>query len=131
MTAFLLDTSTLIDFSKQWEPTTSQILEWTDAGETVAICAISVAEFYTGLSSSDIDIWQDFITSLTYWPISFAAAIRAGQDRYRYARQGRALSTTDALLAAIAREQQAVLVTGNVKDFPFPMDDLVLLPLPG
>jgi len=104
VTAFLLDTSTLIDFSKHWEPTTSQILVWIDAGETVATCAISVAEFYTGLSSNDIGIWQDFITSLTYWPISFAAAMQAGQDRYRYARQGKAISITDALLAAVARE---------------------------
>jgi predicted nucleic acid-binding protein len=129
MTAFLLDTSALIDFSKHTEPTTSQILDWVDAGETLAICAISVAEFYTGLSSSDISIWQDFVTSLAYCPISFDAAMRAGQDRYRYARQGIAIATTDALLAAVAREQNAVLVTGNVKDFP--MDDLMLFPLPG
>jgi predicted nucleic acid-binding protein len=59
--------------------------------------------------------------------MSVDAAMQAGQDRYRYTRQGKAIAITDALLAAVARERHAILVTGNVKDFP--MDDLVLFPL--
>jgi predicted nucleic acid-binding protein len=127
VTTYLLDTSALIDFSKRREPACSQILAWADAEETLAVCAISVAEFYAGLPPDERETWHEFIASLICWPISVDAAMQAGQDRYRYARQGKAIAITDALLAAVTRERRAVLVTGNVKDFP--MDDLVLFPL--
>ena len=37
------------------------------------------------------------------------------------------LSTTHALVAAVAHERQAVIVTNNVEDYP--MEDVCLLPL--
>ena len=127
MTAFLLDTSVIVEFSKQREPAYSQIIAWIRSGETLAVCAISVAEFYAGLSATEAHRWEELVTAFAYWPISIAAAMHAGQERYWYARQGKTISTTDSLLAAVAREQHAVLVTNNVKDFP--MDDVVLFPL--
>jgi len=53
--------------------------------------------------------------------------MHAGQDRYSFARRGRTLSITDMLVAATAREHQAILVTGNVKDYP--MTDIDIFPL--
>ena len=129
MTIFPLDTSALVDFFKQREPAFSQIFARIRAGDTLAACAVSVAEFYAGLSVTQAERWAKFVTFLTYWPISRSAVMHAGQERYRCARRGRAISTTDALLAAVARERHAVFVPGNVKDIP--MDDLVLFPLPG
>jgi predicted nucleic acid-binding protein len=41
------------------------------------------------------------------------------------------LSTTDCLIAAIAVEHQAQLVTGNRRDFPMPEITVVPLPRPG
>lgn len=125
MTCYLLDTDALIDFSKGFEPSTSRILSWIDGEDVVALCAISVAEFAAGLAADEIARWQRFIHSLTYLDISPRAAIRAGEDRYRLSRLGRTLTKADALLAAVAREFGATLVTGNVKDFP--MDDVALL----
>lgn len=129
MTAYLLDTTALIDFSKRRDPAYVQILTWIEAGDTLAACAITLAEFYAGLSVDEAREWEEFVTALAYWPISPEAAMRAGQDRYRFARQGTAITITDALLAAVAREREAVLVTGNIKDYP--MDDLQLFPLTG
>jgi tRNA(fMet)-specific endonuclease VapC len=127
MTAYLLDTTALIDFSKRREPAYSQINAWIDGGDTLAACAITVAEFYSGLSAEEARDWEELVTALAYWPIDPYAAMRAGQDRYRFARQGVAITIVDALLAALARERNAVLVTGNVKDYP--MADLDLFPL--
>lgn len=118
MTLYLLDTDALIDFSKRREPAYARVLAWIDAAEAVGVCAITVAEFSTGLSAADLEAWHAFLTSLLYWDISPAAAMRAGQDRRTFARQGRSLSTTDCLVAAVAREQGAFVVTGNVKDYP-------------
>ncbi len=127
MTAYLLDTTALIDFSKRREPAYSQLLAWIDNGDTLAVCAISVAEFYAGLSPREAGEWEEFITALSYWPIQVAEAMRAGQDRYAFARMGKTIAVTDALIAAVARKHQAVLVTNNLKDYPMP--DVQLFPL--
>jgi predicted nucleic acid-binding protein len=118
MTRYLLDTDALIDFSKRREPASSQILAWIEAGETLGTCAITLAEFAAGLDAEQLATWEEFLTLLTYWDISPHAAMRAGQDRYAFARQGRSISTTDCLVAAVARERHAFVVTGNVKDYP-------------
>lgn len=115
---YLLDTDALIDFSKGVQPTTALILSWIDGNDTVAICPITVAEFYAGLTSDLAFTWKAFLASLPYWRISREAAMRAGQDRYSLARAGTTVAITDALLAAVAREHEATLVTGNVRDFP-------------
>lgn len=129
MATYLLDTNILIDFTKGQEPACSQVLAWVDAKEKLAACCITVAEFYAGLNAAEALEWRSFIESLVYWPITREVAMQAGQDRYRYARRGIALTTTDALIAALARERNATLVTANIKDFP--MEDLTLFPLIG
>ena len=98
MTAYLLDTTALIDFSKRREPAYSQILAWIEEGDTLAACAITVAEFYAGLSADQARDWEEFVAALEYWRISPDAAMLAGQDRYRFARQGVAITVTDALI---------------------------------
>lgn len=125
MTQYLLDTDVLIDFSKGIEPVTSQLLAWIDGTDVVAVCAISVAEFSSGLTPDQAARAQRFLALLSYWDIGREAAMRAGQDRYSLARRGLGITTTDALLAALARERRATLVTSNLKDFP--MQGLALL----
>ncbi len=127
MTTYFLDTTALIEFSKRREPAYSQILAWMDNGDSLAVCAISVAEFSAGLSPKEAGEWEEFITALRYWPIRVAEAMRAGQDRSTFARVGTTITVTDALIAAVAREHQAVLVTNNLKDYPMP--DVQLLPM--
>ena len=127
MTAYLLDTTALIDFSKRRDPAFSQIRSWIRAGDTLGACAITIGEFYAGLSQEDALDWEEFVTALVYWPISPRAAMTAGQDRYRFARQGIAITITDAFVAAVAREHGAIVVTANVKDYP--MGDIELFPL--
>jgi predicted nucleic acid-binding protein len=124
MTRYLLDTDAIIDFSKGSEPATARILSWIDAGDTLAICAISLAEFCAGLTPEEVSHWRLFLTSLTYLDVTREATIRAGQYRYHFARVGKSLSLTDALMAAVAHGKDAILVTGNVKDYP--MDDVSL-----
>ena len=127
MTRYLLDTSALIDFSKGREPACTRILEMIDTGDEVGVCAINVAEFYAGLPPDTHPIWDEFFAALTYWPISRQAAKKAGEYRYALARRGQVLATSDVLIAAVAEEHRAVVVTDNIKDYP--MSDLQLLPL--
>lgn len=127
MTRYLLDTTALIDVSKNREPARSRILSMIEAGDELGVCGINVAEFYSGVLPGMSAEWDTFLQTLSYWQITRAAAARAGQDRYQFLRQGRTISTTDVLVAAVARQQGAVLITNNVKDYP--MKDITLLPL--
>lgn len=127
MTRYLLDTTALIDFSKGREPARSRLLAMIEAGDELGVCAINVAEFYTGIPSDQRAVWDEFIGALSYWDITHEAAARAGHDRYDFARKGQTLSVADALIAAVARHHGATLTTNNVKDYP--MADITVLPL--
>jgi|SRR3954451_10564870 len=127
MTRYLLDTTALIDFSKGREPARSQIQAWIDGGDELGVCAINLAEFFAGLPPQQRTQWEQFLSALQLWEITSAAAIQAGIWRYDFAHQGVTLSTTDTLVAAVAKEQQAIIVTNNLKDYP--MSGLHLLPL--
>jgi predicted nucleic acid-binding protein len=118
VTRYLLDTDALVDFSKGFEPTTSQVLTWIDAGDALTACAITVGEFCSGLTPDELAEWVPFLDSLGYVDIDCESAVRAGQDRYRLSRAGKRLTIADSLIAAAARQHGAILVTGNVKDFP-------------
>lgn len=127
MTRYLLDTTALIDFSKGREPARSRLLRMIQTGDEVGVCAINVAEFYAGVPPEKRALWDAFVDALGYWEISRAAARQAGCFRYDFARRGQVLSTTDALVAAVAQERGAVIVTSNVKDYPMPEVQLLSL----
>jgi predicted nucleic acid-binding protein len=127
VTPYLLDTTALIDFSKNREPARTWILELIESSDQLAVCLISVAEFYVGIPPEHPAVWDGFIEALTYWEGTSVAARDAGSLRYALARQGVTISTTDAIIAAIAREHQAVIITDNAKDFP--VQGLALLSL--
>jgi len=103
LSRYLLDTTAIIDFSKGREPTRSRILDMIDAGDELGVCAINVAEFYSGLPAERRDVWRNFLMALPYWEIAHETAENAGVQRYSLARAGRNVSTTDALVASVAR----------------------------
>jgi tRNA(fMet)-specific endonuclease VapC len=127
MTRYLLDTTALIDFSKNREPARARILQMISAGDDIGVCAINAAEFYTGVPPAQRPLWDEFFASLGFWEISRDTARQAGVYRYDFARKGIILSTTDAMVAAAAKEHGAVLVTNNVKDYPMPEIELLAL----
>ncbi len=129
MGRYLLETDALIDFSKGREPATSRILQLIEQGDEVGVCPINVAEFFAGLPTADRPYWRRVFATLAYWEISITAAWRAGEWRYDFARRGRTLPVTDTLIAAVAVEQGATILTANVADYP--MAGVSLLSLRG
>ena len=121
MALHLLDTSALIDLSKGFEPTTTWLKQQSDAGEELGTCPITITEFYSGLKAAESPRWDAFFASLTFCPISFDASIQAGKWRASFRAQGGQLSTTDTLIAAVAVEIGAVVVTSNTKHYPMPL----------
>lgn len=118
MNRYILDTDTLIDFSKGREPVVSLISKWITNDDILGICPINIAEFYAGLPASSRKEWGEFFSRLMYWEISADAARSAGILRNEYKKRGITITTTDALVAAVGREQHATVVTSNTKDYP-------------
>jgi predicted nucleic acid-binding protein len=99
-----------------------------EQGDEVAVCAITVAEVYSGLSDKRRDIWVSWIMALSYWHINIDVGMRAGTYRKTASEAGRTISVTDGvLLAALAHESDATLLTSNIKDYP--MKDVRILSL--
>src|SRR5215213_306780 len=118
MARYLLDTTALVDYSKRFEPTTSRLRRWMADGEEVGVCPVTISKLFAGLPPTAHETWHDFVDALRFWPISRSASVQAGIWRYEFARRGMQLTTADTLVAAVAREAEAVVVTGNVRDYP-------------
>ena len=127
MTRYLLDTTALIDFAKGHEPASSRVLRMIESGDEVGVCAVVVAEFYAGLAPQERPRWDSFFEALRFWGATRETARQAGIWRYQFAREGTQLSTTDLLVAAVASQREATIVTDNVKDYP--VDKINVLPL--
>jgi predicted nucleic acid-binding protein len=95
------------------------------AGDWLAVCDIVVAEFMTGIGPQDRENWNKILEAFEYLTIRWQVALRAGYDRYDFARKGVTLSPPDALVAAVAREYGATVVTDNARHYP--MEDVNVL----
>ena len=128
MTRHLLDSDSVIDALNGVGETLALLQQLTQQENTLCTCDVVIAEVYTGLTPQERGRAEAFLSALEFLPTSADAARQAGEWRYDFARRGTALATTDCLIAAVALEHQATLVTGNVRHFPMP--DLSTLPLP-
>jgi len=123
MSRYLLDSTVLIEFSKGVEPTASAVLALIENDHLLGVCAVSIAEFYSG-AFGDTSAMDRFLDQLPCFEITREVARTAGRYRLHFLGQGRKLSTTDMLIAAVAKAERAVLLTNNVRDFP--MDDITV-----
>jgi tRNA(fMet)-specific endonuclease VapC len=128
MTLHLLDSDAVIDHLKGITSTTALMTSLPAQGHVLCSCDIVVAEVFSGLPPQARAIAAPFLASLQFLPTTETAAQQSGIWRYDFARRGVTIPTTDTLIAAVATEHGAVLVTGNVKDYP--MQGITLLPLP-
>lgn len=117
---YLVDTSALIRYVRGNRAAVERVTGLAAAGETLGCCAIVVAEFYAGVAPGRRANWDRLLNSLEFWPATWLTAVRAGQYRREARLRNRALTTSDALIAAVAYEQSAILLTANPRDFQIP-----------
>lgn len=120
MAKYLLDTTVLIDYLRGSKEVVQLLTDLAHQGHQLGICAINVAELYSGLSKPEQTKAEPLVDSLNFYEVTREAAKQAGNYRFSFARQGISLSVTDTLIAAVAVEQGATLITANVKDYPMP-----------
>src|SRR5688572_5301651 len=113
MARYLLDSDAVIDQLNGEEQTIVIIRDLFERGEMLCMCDIVLAEVYAGFGENTPPAMERLLQTCVYLPTSLGVARRAGVWRYQYARQGRALVTTDVLVAATAAEFNATIVTRN------------------
>ncbi len=129
MPKYLIDTSALVDWLKGVRHAVDLFGLLAEEEHALAVCSIVVAETFSGIARDDWPSVAQLLDPFEYWAIDQAVAQQAGRYRYEYARKGQQLAVTDTLIAALAVENDAILVTGNVRDFPMP--ELKVQRLPG
>lgn len=126
MTDHLLDANALIDYFRNKESTLNLLESLEVQGHRLAICAVGLAELYSGFSLQQRITADPVVDSWFYYETTPAVAKEAGRYRYEFARVGTTLSATDSLIAAVAIANNATLITNNVRHFP--MREIRLLP---
>ena len=91
-------------------------------GHRICVCCVNIAELYSGLSLEHGSQAKLLIDALEYCDATPDTARQAGVYRYEFARRGISLSVTDTLVAAIAKANDAIIVTANIRHYP--MEDV-------
>lgn len=128
MATFLLDTCVIIDVLNNKRGRQGMLLDLVRSGHVLACCPINITEVYAGMRPKEEAATEVFLGSLQYFSITPAAARMAGEFKRDYARKGTTLNLGDVIIAAVAAQNEATLLTDNTKDFP--MANLSLFPLP-
>ena len=120
MAEYLLDTTTIIDHLRGDKKVNSYLEEIGIRGDIAGCCCINVAETYTGMKDKEKEKTDKFIESLYYFGVTKEIAILAGKLKQKYVKKGTTLATTDVIIAATAITYGLILITKNVKHYPFP-----------
>ena len=117
---YLPDTNILIDVLNGKGETAKLLSRLVADGNELASCAVTVAEVHSGIHPKDSAAIEQFLSSLRWYDITPAVAVRAGQIRYAQARQGITLALPDTLIAALAMEYRLTIITNNRRHFSTP-----------
>ena len=127
MPRYLLDTSVLIDYSLGREPVRTRLMDLLEGPHEVAIGPIQIAEFISGIAPSERSSWQGFLETITFWQPTRTTGYLAGAYRYDFARRGISLAAPDVLIAALAYERAAIVLTNNARHFPMSDIEVIVL----
>jgi toxin FitB len=133
--SFLCDTNVI---SELMRPRPQPVVrQWLETQEGILISILTLEELYLGLHRKDLpkkQAWLDrFVAArCEVLPVDMRIALRAGEMRGHFAKQGQTRTQADLLIAATAWANDSILVTLNPRDFegthvplfnPFPVLD--------
>ena len=120
MSDYLLDTTIIIDHLRGDKKATAFLENIGLKGDTAGCCCINIAEIYSGMLEKEKGKTDMFVNSLYYYEVTRHISKIAGQLRQKYSNKGITLATTDVIIAATALTYDLMLVTKNIKHYPFP-----------
>jgi predicted nucleic acid-binding protein len=117
VTRFVLDTTFVIDVLRGVPAARVRYRRFFEEGDDPVVTDVVVCEASTGTSTHPDPDLSRILDEIEFVQSHFDVALRAGQIRAESRRVGRALSLPDALIAAVAEADGAVVLTRNEKDF--------------
>jgi predicted nucleic acid-binding protein len=117
VTRFVLDTTFVIDVLRGNQAARARYRRFFEAGDDPVLTDVVVCEASTGTSTHPDPDLSRILEEIEFIQPHFEVALRAGQLRAESRRAGGTLSLPDALIAAAAEADGAVVLTRNEKDF--------------
>jgi hypothetical protein len=116
MTLIIVDSSVLIDVSRQRKPAIRFLSEAADAGPLWSSVLVR-SELWVGARPDEADRLTDLLDRLRWHEVTASIADLAGRLGHRY-RQTHHIDLADLVIAATAIELSGTVATLNVRDFP-------------
>jgi predicted nucleic acid-binding protein len=111
----LVDTDVLIDYLRGRDEAVALI---TSTDRTILISSLTVAELYAGIKGDDEEkTLEEFLGTLTVISVTSSLAKAAGRYRKQYMKS-HSVGLADAVIAATAMQEGALLKTLNIKHYP-------------
>lgn len=114
---YLLDTTLLADHANGYAPAIALLARLFEEGAELYTCDIVTCEALSGGTDDHLQAIRALVRPLEYVATSPSAARWAGQSRLTRHRGGGKLGLGDALIAGVAADLDAIVVTRNRPDF--------------
>jgi predicted nucleic acid-binding protein len=114
---YLLDSTLLIDHTNGDPAALRMLMRLFEGGHDLYACDVVTCEALSFGGTGDLRPVETLLDSLEYVATSPSAARWAGASRRSRHRAGGKRAVGDALIAGLAVELEAVVVTRNVRDF--------------
>ncbi|MDM8515894.1 type II toxin-antitoxin system VapC family toxin [Desulfobacterales bacterium HSG16] len=118
---YLLDTNICIKYLNGTSDSIRNQIE-RNHPENIAVCSVVKAELFYGSMKSEypernLQKQKQFLNRFVSYPFDDGAAEKYGSIRSTLEKSGTPIGPNDLMIAAIALEQNAILVTHNVREF--------------
>jgi predicted nucleic acid-binding protein len=117
MTRYVLDTTFLIDHLRGAPDAVQRFREMNESGDESIVTDITVTELWSGRRPGSGPEIERFLRDIEYVHPGPETARLAGIWRAEAREAGRTLSIPDVLIAATAFDQEAAVLTRNMRDF--------------
>ena len=120
MTAYLLDTTVIIDYLRGSSRTVDLLQRLAGEGSSLGSCLVNIIEVAAGTREVERSITDEFLDSLEYYDLTKDMTKKAAEFQRVYQSQGIPLSLSDVVIASVAISYGLTLLTDYPGRYPMP-----------
>jgi len=117
---YLLDSDVIIAYLRGLEQAVDFVNNLLRDGAMMGCCSVNVTEIYAGMRKKERNITEKLINSLRFFPANLGTAKFAGDMIRDLRSKGKTLTLADAIIAAVAIQNDLILATYNKRHYAMP-----------